>query len=65
MGLMCEFAIDVLYSPSTFDADINNVGAIPLALVAKSNPTYDEVEASKQQAAQVSTLSMGNFAGRI
>ncbi|KAI6103098.1 hypothetical protein EDD16DRAFT_1644011 [Pisolithus croceorrhizus] len=44
---------------------INNVGAIPLALVAKSNPTYDEVEASKQQAAQVSTLSMGNFAGRI
>ncbi|KAI6098042.1 major facilitator superfamily domain-containing protein [Pisolithus croceorrhizus] len=44
---------------------INNVGAMALALVAKSNPNYDEVEASKQQAAQVSTLSIGNFAGRI
>ncbi|KAL4067160.1 hypothetical protein V8B97DRAFT_974208 [Scleroderma yunnanense] len=44
---------------------INNVGSIALALYAQSNPEYDHVEASKQQAAQVSTLSMGNFAGRI
>ncbi|KAI5994033.1 major facilitator superfamily domain-containing protein [Pisolithus albus] len=44
---------------------INNVGTISLALFAKSNPTYDEVEASKWQAAQVSTLSVGNFIGRI
>ncbi|KIK22462.1 hypothetical protein PISMIDRAFT_102428 [Pisolithus microcarpus 441] len=44
---------------------INNVGTISLALFAKSNPTYDEVEASKWQAAQVSTLSVGNFVGRI
>ncbi|KAL4067164.1 major facilitator superfamily domain-containing protein [Scleroderma yunnanense] len=44
---------------------INNVGSISLALFAKSNPDYDQVEASKWQAAQVSTLSVGNFAGRI
>ncbi|KAI5992650.1 major facilitator superfamily domain-containing protein [Pisolithus marmoratus] len=44
---------------------INNVGAISRALIAKSNPKYDETEASKQQVAQVSTLSIGNFAGRI
>lgn len=44
---------------------INNVGTISLALFAKSNPIYDEVEASKWQAAQVSTLSVGNFIGRI
>ncbi|KAI5988455.1 major facilitator superfamily domain-containing protein [Pisolithus marmoratus] len=44
---------------------INNIGSISLALFAKSNPNYDEVEASKWQAAQVSTLSVGNFVGRI
>ncbi|KAI6119231.1 major facilitator superfamily domain-containing protein [Pisolithus thermaeus] len=44
---------------------INNVGTISLALFAKSNPIYDEVEASKWQAAQVSTLSVGNFVGRV
>lgn len=44
---------------------INNVGLISLALFAKSNPNYEEEEASKLQAAQVSTLSVGNFAGRI
>ncbi|KAI6040972.1 major facilitator superfamily domain-containing protein [Pisolithus marmoratus] len=44
---------------------INNVGSISLALLAESNPNYDEVEASKWQAAQVSTLSIGNFTGRI
>ncbi|KAI5988454.1 major facilitator superfamily domain-containing protein [Pisolithus marmoratus] len=64
-GIMCEFAIDALQSPSTFDADINSVGAISRALIAESNPKYDETEASKQQVAQVSTLSIGNFAGRI
>ena len=47
------------------DADINNVGSIALALYAQSNPEYDHVEASKWQVAQVSTLSLGNFAGRI
>ncbi|KAI5985531.1 major facilitator superfamily domain-containing protein [Pisolithus albus] len=44
---------------------INNVGLISLALFAKANPNYEEEEASKLQAAQVSTLSVGNFAGRI
>ncbi|KAI5997364.1 hypothetical protein EDC04DRAFT_2612588 [Pisolithus marmoratus] len=37
---------------------INNVGSISLALFAKSNPNYDEVEASKWQAAQA-TSSVG------
>ncbi|KAI6035886.1 major facilitator superfamily domain-containing protein [Pisolithus marmoratus] len=44
---------------------INNVGAITLALVPKSNPSHDGAEASKQQAMQVSTLSVGNFVGRM
>lgn len=47
------------------DADINNVGSIALALYAQSNAEYDHVEASKWQVAQVSTLSLGNFAGRV
>ncbi|KAI6106166.1 major facilitator superfamily domain-containing protein [Pisolithus croceorrhizus] len=44
---------------------INNVGLISLALFAEANPDYEEEEASKLQAAQVSTLSVGNFVGRI
>ncbi|KAF8839371.1 MFS general substrate transporter [Paxillus ammoniavirescens] len=44
---------------------INNVGSISQALYAKANPIYDALEASKWQASQVSTLSIGNFAGRI
>lgn len=44
---------------------INNVGSISQALYAKGNHNYDEVEASRWQAAQVSTLSVCNFAGRI
>ncbi|KIK91177.1 hypothetical protein PAXRUDRAFT_831061 [Paxillus rubicundulus Ve08.2h10] len=44
---------------------INNVGSISQALYAKANPMYDDLEASKWQAAQVSTVSIGNFAGRI
>lgn len=44
---------------------INNVGSISQALYAKGNPNYDELEASRWQAAQVSTLSVCNFAGRI
>ncbi|KAJ7916308.1 major facilitator superfamily domain-containing protein [Mycena leptocephala] len=44
---------------------INNVGSMSQALFAKGNPAYDEVEASQWQAAQVSTISIMNFAGRI
>ncbi|KAF7295572.1 NmrA domain-containing protein [Mycena indigotica] len=44
---------------------INNVGSMSQALYAKDNAEYDEVEASKWQAAQVSTISIMNFAGRI
>ena len=54
----CEPSIDL-------DTDINNVGSIALALYAQMNPEYDHVEASKWQAAQVSTLSIGNCAGRV
>jgi len=45
--------------------DINNVGSISQALYAKTHSVYDDVEASKWQAAQVSLLSLGNFAGRV
>ncbi|KIK95478.1 hypothetical protein PAXRUDRAFT_826958 [Paxillus rubicundulus Ve08.2h10] len=44
---------------------INNVGSISQALYAEGNPIYDDLEASKWQATQVSILSIGNFAGRI
>ncbi|KAG1740236.1 major facilitator superfamily domain-containing protein [Suillus paluster] len=44
---------------------INNVGSISQALYAKGNPNYDDLEALRWQAAQVSTLSVCNFAGRI
>ena len=45
--------------------DINNVGSISQALYAKTHIVYDDVEASKWQSAQVSILSLGNFAGRV
>ncbi|KAJ7886216.1 major facilitator superfamily domain-containing protein [Mycena olivaceomarginata] len=44
---------------------INNVGSMSQALFSQDNPAYDEVEASKWQATQVSTISIMNFAGRI
>ncbi|KAI0052677.1 MFS general substrate transporter [Auriscalpium vulgare] len=44
---------------------INNAGAIAQALFSKGNPAYDEVEASVWQAAQVSTVSLMNFTGRV
>ncbi|KAJ7039436.1 major facilitator superfamily domain-containing protein [Mycena alexandri] len=44
---------------------INNVGSMSQALFAKGNPAYDEVEASKWQATQVSTISIMNFSGRV
>ncbi|KAL4075477.1 major facilitator superfamily domain-containing protein [Scleroderma citrinum] len=43
----------------------NNVGLISLALYAKSNPYYDQIEAAKWQATQVSTFSIGSCAGRL
>ncbi|KAF7354639.1 NmrA domain-containing protein [Mycena sanguinolenta] len=44
---------------------INNVGSMSQALYAQTHPEFDEVEVSKWQAAQVSTISIMNFAGRI
>lgn len=44
---------------------INNVGSISQALYAKGNPDYDQLESARWQAAQVSTLSICNFAGRV
>lgn len=34
-------------------------------LYAKNNPNYNEIEAAQWQAAQVSTISIMNFLGRI
>jgi hypothetical protein len=45
--------------------DINNVGSMSQALYAHKNPIYDEVEASRWQATQVSAISLMNFLGRI
>lgn len=49
----------------TIGIDINNVGSISQALYAKGDPDFDDLEAAKIQAAQVSTVSIMNFLGRI
>ncbi|KAI5985548.1 hypothetical protein EDD15DRAFT_2302615 [Pisolithus albus] len=36
-----------------------------LNLFAEANPKYDEVEVSKWQAAEVTTLTVDNFIGRL
>jgi MFS family permease len=46
-------------------SDINNVGSIAQALLAHTNPTYDEAESAIWQAAQVSAISLASFSGRI
>ncbi|TFK35096.1 major facilitator superfamily domain-containing protein [Crucibulum laeve] len=44
---------------------INNVGSMSQALFSKNNPNYDQVEAACWQSAQVSSISLMNFSGRI
>ncbi|RDB20251.1 hypothetical protein Hypma_012589 [Hypsizygus marmoreus] len=44
---------------------INNVGSMAQALYAKDNSHYDPVEAAHWQTAQVSSISLMNFSGRI
>ena len=48
-----------------FALDINNVGSISQSLYAYNNPQYDEAQALRWQAAQVSAISLTNFGGRI
>ena len=45
--------------------DINNVGSMSQCLYAYNNPYYDDAVGSGWQAAQVSTISIMNFSGRI
>ena len=45
--------------------DINNVGSISQALYATTTLEYDEIEAARWQASQVSTISISNCLGRI
>ena len=45
--------------------DINNVGSMAQSLYTHNNPEYDEVQALRWQAAQVSAISLSNFGGRI
>jgi len=44
---------------------INNVGSMSQCLYAYNNPNYDGVVGARWQAAQVSTISVMNFSGRI
>ncbi|SRR6266403_421510 len=46
-------------------SDINNVGSIAQALLAHRKPDYDEAESAIWQAAQVSSISLASFSGRI
>ena len=50
---------------ASFDLVINNVGTMSGSLYAQNNPEYDETEALRWQAAQVSAISLTNFGGRI
>ena len=56
------------HSLASFDdhfIDINNVGSMSQCLYAYNNPNYDDVVGSGWQTAQVSTISIMNFLGRI
>ncbi|KAF8812696.1 MFS general substrate transporter [Phlegmacium glaucopus] len=44
---------------------MNNVGSMSQFLYAHKNSNYDDAEASRWQASQVSTISLMNFLGRI
>jgi len=44
---------------------INNVGSMVQALLAHDNPEYDPAEGLKDQAIQVSNISLFNFLGRL
>lgn len=57
-------AYSCIISPNAV-SDINNVGSIAQALLAHGNPSYDEVESSTWQAAQVSAISLASFFGRV
>ncbi|KAI0030402.1 major facilitator superfamily domain-containing protein [Vararia minispora EC-137] len=57
-------SLNVLFS-GTGIMYINNVGSIAQALFSQGNPAYDPVAAATWQAAQVSAISLMNFAGRI
>ena len=48
-----------------FDLDINNVGTMSRSLYAHNNSEYDDDQALRWQAAQVSIISLTNFGGRI
>lgn len=48
-----------------FLTDMNNVGSMSQFLYAHDNSNYDDVEAARWQAAQVSTISVMNCLGRI
>lgn len=48
-----------------FYTDIYNVGSMAQALFRNENASYDEAEALRWQAVQVSCISIFNFSGRV
>jgi hypothetical protein len=52
-------------SSTFFCIDINNVGSISRSLYAHKNSQYDDAQALRWQATQVSVISLTNFGGRI
>lgn len=48
-----------------FCPDINNVGSMSRSLYSHNNPKYDDAQAVRWQAAQVSAISLTNFGGRF
>ena len=62
MPSLIERTISLLMAISI---DINNVGSMSQCLYAYNNPNYDDVVESGWQTAQVSTISILSFSGRI
>ena len=50
---------------ASFDLDINNVGTMSRSLYAHNNPEYEDAQALRWQATQVSVISLTNFGGRV
>lgn len=57
--------IPMLFLSGTGLMYINNVGSMVQALLAHDKPDYDPAEGLKDQAIQVSNISLFNFLGRI
>ena len=70
LGLVLHVGLESSYNIcwyyyTAFCLDINNVGSMSQSLYAYNNPRYDDAQALRWQAAQVSAISFTIFGGGI